>query len=125
MSFQQQLPDGSLRVRWVRADAIAVNTSEYTRSLLLSPERVHAEWPPVSLETIDAAALDQLLELHPQVVIVGTGSRQRFLPPALQARLLSRGIGVECMDNSAAARTYNLLADEGREVVVAFLLPAS
>lgn len=125
MSLQRTTPDGSLRVRWVRADAIAINQDEYSRSLLLSPERVQADWPPATVEAIDADALDALLAWQPQVLIVGTGLRQRFLPPALLARALGRGVGLECMDNAAAARTYNLLADEGRKVAAAFLLPAT
>jgi uncharacterized protein len=43
--------------------------------------------------------------------------------PQVAVEFLRRGIGLEAMDNSAAARTYNLLASEGRRVVAAFLLP--
>ena len=39
------------------------------------------------------------------------------------AALLTRGIGLEVMDNAAAARTFNVLANEGRRVVAGFLLP--
>jgi len=41
---------------------------------------------------------------------------------AALAACLTRGIGIEAMDNAAAARTYNVLAGEGRRVVVAMLL---
>ncbi|HRN60556.1 MAG TPA: MTH938/NDUFAF3 family protein, partial [Chiayiivirga sp.] len=34
----------------------------------------------------------------------------------------ARGIGLEAMDSAAAARTFNLLAGEGRRVVAAFLI---
>ena len=36
--------------------------------------------------------------------------------------LLEQRIGVETMDTPAACRTYNILAGEGRRVVVALLL---
>ena len=55
--------------------------------------------------------------------VLGTGSRQQFPPQAALVPLLRLGIGVEAMDNAAAARTYNLLAGEGRRVVAAFILP--
>ncbi|HEX8777482.1 MAG TPA: MTH938/NDUFAF3 family protein, partial [Rhodanobacter sp.] len=42
---------------------------------------------------------------------------------AFMAGFLGRGIGIEVMDNAATARTYNLLAGEGRHVVAAFMLP--
>lgn len=39
------------------------------------------------------------------------------------AACLTRGIGLEAMTNSAAARTYNVLASEGRRVALAMVLP--
>ena len=42
--------------------------------------------------------------------------------PAVMATCLTRGIGIEVMDNAAAARTFNVLATEGRRVVAAFLI---
>jgi uncharacterized protein len=38
--------------------------------------------------------------------------------------LIQKGIGMETMDTPAACRTYNILASEGRKVVVALLLEA-
>jgi uncharacterized protein len=57
-------------------------------------------------------------------VLLGTGARLARPPVAALAPLLTRGIGCEVMDNAAAARTFNLLAGEGRKVVAAFVLPA-
>lgn len=36
---------------------------------------------------------------------------------------MQQGIGVETMDTPAACRTYNILAAEGRRVVLALLNP--
>jgi uncharacterized protein len=36
--------------------------------------------------------------------------------------LLRAGVGVECMTTEAAARTYNILMAEGRQVIAALLL---
>lgn len=58
----------------------------------------------------------------PEVVIIGTGHRQQFLPDAVIRPLLAVGIGVEVMTTQAAARTYNILMAEGRRIVVALLL---
>lgn len=121
MSLQPQLPDGTLRVRWVREDAIGVEQQERCSSFVLSSEAIE-DWAPRRLEEIDEAAMQALLAQSPELVLLGTGRRQRFLPPRLQALLLARGIGIECMDNGAAGRTFNLLADEGRRVVAAFLI---
>jgi uncharacterized protein len=64
----------------------------------------------------------QLLAHSPDVLLLGTGSRQKLPPPALYADLAARGIGLEVMDNRAACRTYNLLLGEFREVAVALML---
>ena len=57
----------------------------------------------------------------PEVLLVGTGARQRFLRPEVLRPLLAIGVGVEVMDTHAASRTYNILMAEGRRVVVALI----
>ncbi|WZB70747.1 MTH938/NDUFAF3 family protein [Achromobacter xylosoxidans] len=59
----------------------------------------------------------------PEVLLVGTGARQRFLRPEVLRPLLAIGVGVEVMDTHAASRTYNILMAEGRRVVVALIPP--
>jgi uncharacterized protein len=56
-------------------------------------------------------------------VLLGTGARITFPPAAVLAEFLKRGIGLETMDNAAAARTFNVLIGEGRRAVAVFLLP--
>ncbi len=57
----------------------------------------------------------------PEVVLIGTGLEQRFLPHRLTQPLLAAGTGIEAMSTQAAARTYNILMAEGRRVVAALL----
>jgi uncharacterized protein len=124
MSLQEDRPEGIVTVRWAGADRVRIGAREYRRTLLLTPEAVIEDWAPTAIEDIDEAALEALAALRPQLVLLGTGGRQRFLAPRWQAWLMSRGIGVESMDNAAAARTFNLLAGEGRRVVAAFVFEA-
>ena len=56
------------------------------------------------------------------LIVLGTGDRQVFPPAVVMAACLSRGIGLEVMNNPAAARTFNILAGEGRKVAAAFIL---
>ena len=65
----------------------------------------------------------QIAALLPDVVILGTGQRQKFVHPRLMQSLNAKRIGVECMDNQAACRTYNILMAEGRKVALALILP--
>ncbi|GAA4335762.1 Mth938-like domain-containing protein [Pigmentiphaga soli] len=104
---------------------IEVNRVRYDSALAFGPEGSVAVWPVDRVEDIDAAALEQAAGLGaepPEVLLIGTGARQRFLPAALLRPLLRAGVGVEMMDSQAAARTYNILMSEGRRVVIALLL---
>lgn len=123
MSLIEHRNEGIHYVRWVRADAVVVDAHELTASFLLAPDAIVESWKPDTIGEIDEVAIEAVLALRPELVLLGTGPAQRLPSPMLQAAFLRRGIGLEAMDNPAAARTYNLLAAEGRRVVAAFLLP--
>jgi len=78
-------------------------------------------WPVTSVDDIDADALAQAAKDQPEVLLIGTGSRQRFLAGPLMKPLLKAGIGVEVMTTQAAARTFNILVAEGRRVRIALI----
>lgn len=104
------------------AGEIRLRNARYTSSLIVTRDAVVADWrhPPVAELAIgDFAAL---VELGPEIVLLGTGARQQLPPPALYAAFAAHGIGLEAMDNAAACRTYNLLLSEYRAVAVALML---
>jgi uncharacterized protein len=61
----------------------------------------------------DAGKIDLLL--------IGCGARMVMIPHKLRAALRSHGVVIEPMDTGAAARTYNVLAAEGRKVAAALI----
>jgi uncharacterized protein len=103
---------------------IEINAVRFTGNLIFSPDRPASPWNPSSFETLSAGDFEALLALEPEIVLIGTGSRQRFPRPALYAALTRARIGVEVMDTPAACRTYNILTAEGRRVVAAVLQDA-
>jgi uncharacterized protein len=121
MPLQYEAPRGHLYVRWVREDSIALSDRSYTASFLLTPEKT-VDWQVAALSDLHDDALAPVFALDPELVILGSGPRQAFPSQQVLAAFLTRGIGVEVMDNAAAARTFNVLAAEGRRVVAAFLL---
>lgn len=116
-------PGAHLYLRAAGPEAVTVIDRTLTKSFALSPERALEDWPVRSVAQIDQAAIEALLALDPEVVVLGTGARIAFPPVAVQAAFLTRRVGFEVMDNAAAARTFNVLASEGRRVVAAFVLP--
>ena len=101
---------------------VLVNERRHERSLVVLPDRIVTDWPPTSFEALAAEHLAALVELAPEIVLLGTGARLRFPPPAVLAPLARAHIGVEVMDVQAACRTYNILAAEERKVAAALLL---
>jgi len=82
------------------------------------------EWPVQAAAALRPADLEAILALAPEVVLLGTGHGQRFPTAEIMGACLSRGIGLESMANDSAARTYHVLAGEGRRVVAGFILEA-
>jgi uncharacterized protein len=123
MQLVHDRAEGYFFVRATRAGSVVVIDRELNASFLIAPDQVIEGWPVTSCADIDAIAMQALLDLQPEVLILGTGERQQFPPAQTLLPLLGKNIGVEVMDNAAAARTYNLLAGEGRRVVAAFILP--
>ena len=100
---------------------VEINLARFTASLLVLPEVAPAAWPVATFDQLTPDHFAQIDVTRPDVVILGTGRRQRFVHPKLTTALTSRRIGVECMDNQAACRTYNILMAEGRKVALVLI----
>jgi uncharacterized protein len=102
-------------------DHVLVNGQRHESSLVILPDEVIAGWA-TRFEALSARDFDIMLMRAPEIVLLGSGARLRFPPPALYAGLLKARIGVEVMDTAAACRTYNILAAEGRRVAAALII---
>jgi uncharacterized protein len=109
-----------------RADARSVTVIDRTldKSFIVGPNQIVEDFPYTDSKTLDSSAIAKILALKPEVVLLGTGAQLNFPPQNVMAEFLKRGIGLETMDNAAAARTFNVLVGEGREAVAVFLLSA-
>ena len=103
-------------------DWVELNSIRYQHSLIVMPEMLPVPWAASDFDTLKAEHFAPFEAWAPDVVIIGTGQRQRFVPPSLLVSLIARRIGVESMDNQAACRTYNILMAEGRKVALAVIL---
>ena len=103
-------------------EGVEINATPYQHSLTVMPETPPRPWPVEQFEDLTEAHFEAIGAESPDVVILGTGARQRFIHPRLVASLSARRIGVECMDSQAACRTYNILMGEGRKVTLALII---
>ena len=101
---------------------VSINHQRVEHSVVVAPGREVAPWSVSSFDALAATDFEKLLELAPEIVIVGTGDTLRFPHPTLTRALTARSVGVEVMDTRAACRTYNILIAEGRQVVAAILI---
>ena len=103
---------------------VSVGSEKITSGVILGAKGFREAWPVQSFEALAPEHFAHLATLDAEVMLMGTGERTRFVPPKWLAPLFGRRIGLETMDSFAACRTYNILAAEGRNVVVALIIAA-
>jgi len=101
---------------------VKVNDQRFDRHMIVAPDHAVVEWDAPSFEALTPEHFERLLELKPEIVILGTGERLHFPHPRLTRPLSEASVGFEAMDTRAACRTYNILMDEGRQVVAAIFI---
>ena len=102
-------------------EGVVVNGQLQTMPLILCAVQGPKTWSANSYEDLTQANFDELLAFQPELVIFGSGNRIKFPTPRLLQGLIHKGIGVDTMDNGAACRTFNVLAGEGRRILMALL----
>lgn len=121
MKFTLQTGSGLNLINAYREGQVTINQRVFSRSLLVAPDRI-VEWLPARFDDLTAEHFDAVLEMQPEVVVLGTGARLRWPAPQQLRGLLAAHIGLESMDTGAACRTYNILMSEGRRVVAALFM---
>jgi uncharacterized protein len=101
---------------------VGVQGEKINHSVILGSLGQRVDWQCSRFEDLTAEHFAQLAEFDAELVIFGSGKRIRFPQPAWLQPLMTKRMGLETMDTGAACRTYNILAGEGRRVVVALIL---
>jgi uncharacterized protein len=101
---------------------VEINQTPYKHSVLLSSDGATLEWQAKSFDDLEVSHFARMVDLQPELILIGTGSRQQFPRPELLKSLISAKIGFEIMDSQAACRTYNILVGEGRKVLLALIV---
>lgn len=105
---------------------VAINGTRHEGSVLVSGQQIDSGWAPNGFDGLDAQQFERLAATGAEIVLFGSGDRQRFPHPELLKPLIAQGIGLEVMDTKAACRTYNILVAEGRHVACGVIIdPAS
>ncbi|MFZ2235638.1 MAG: MTH938/NDUFAF3 family protein [Dokdonella sp.] len=125
MALTHDRPEGYFFIRTCDARSVTIIDRSLRNSCLVLPDRVVEDWPVDDIGAFTDAVAQELAALKPELILLGTGASLRFPSVSSRSVLLRQHIGIEVMDNGAACRTYNLLAEEGRYPLLALILPSS
>jgi uncharacterized protein len=109
-------------IRSYSADEIRIGEHSIRSSCVVTADKLLASWPVATIEELQIGHLEPIFELRPELVLFGTGPRQRFVPAPLRGAFAAKGIGTESMDLGAACRTFNILVNEERRVAAVLFL---
>ena len=105
------------------AGVFRISGVTYEEAVFVFPDKTLIWDAPSSFSSLSVKNFQPLIEQADEidVVLLGTGSKMEFLPPALRQALKEVGLVIDIMDTGAACRTYNVLMAEGRRVTAALL----
>ena len=104
------------------AGYVEINGQKYQRPMIVMANELRTDWKATDFSSLSETHFDYFLELKPEVLLLGTGTKQHFAHPNLYRELIRARISIEFMDTPAACRTYNILVAEDRKVVAAVLI---
>ena len=121
MKLHASGPSGLNTITAYGDDYVEINGERRRENLVVLPDRI-IDWPARGFDALTREDFAFLQAVRAEIVLLGTGARQRFPHPGLTEPLARSGIGLEVMDLRAACRTYNILVAEERKVAAALLL---
>ena len=101
---------------------VEINKQRHTCNLIVTANKLILDWQATDFSSLSEADFVQIVDLKPEVVLLGTGEKHQFLHPKIVQKLTENNIPLECMTTAAACRTYNFLMSEGRNVAAALIL---
>jgi len=124
MKFNLDTPSTAHVVRAYGPGVLRIGDRSFDSSVIVSATALIERWRPRRMEDLAPEDLAPVLELRPDVLLIGSGPRQKFPDRGILAALYESRVGFEIMDTGAACRTYNVLVAEGRSVAAALIIEA-
>jgi len=114
----------SYLIRGYALDELRIAGRSIRRSCLLCADRVVEPWEVRSIESLTLADLEPIFAQGAAIVLLTAAAGLAHPAPRIRAAFGERRIGLEVMEFGAACRTFNVLVQEGRPVLGAFVLGA-
>jgi uncharacterized protein len=120
MHIQLEAKDNNT-IRSYSDTAITVGESIYESSVIIGSDAIIAPWSIHTVQELTDITLRPILELEPEIIIIGHQQPLSSVPMAIMQDLSKKRIGLEFMSIGAACRTFNVLLSEKRNVVVGII----
>lgn len=101
-------------------DSFTVKDHKYSSSFIIAPSAI-INWNITDIHNLEHH-LKEIIEYKPETVIIGTGAKTIMLPDAKLQELIQHQINYEMMSSNAAAKTYNILAMDNRNILAAIFI---
>jgi uncharacterized protein len=122
VQFTLEPASGANLIRGYSEREILIGEQHVRRSCIVSATQLVTDWPPQCFADLTVEHLAAIFALGPELVLLGTGPRQRFAPADVRAAFAARRIALEAMQLGAACRTFNILLQEERPAAAALFL---
>ena len=122
MHFSEDTPAGNFILNAYTSNSITINNRDYDRTVYVSPTRLIDNIPLQRSNQLDIESLQFVIDLKPELFLLGTGHRLNFPAASIIAKFAHYKIGFEAMNHAAACRTFAVLAAEQRNVGALFLI---
>jgi uncharacterized protein len=122
VKFTLDPPSQANLIRSYSDTELRIGEQRVQRSCLVTAGQLITDWPPRTFDELAPAHLETIFALAPELVLLGTGPRQRFASAQVRSEFARRRIGLEVMQLGAACRTFNVLVQEDRRVLAALFL---
>jgi len=90
-------PAGANLVKAYEPGRVQIRNDYYATSLIVSRDRLLTDWQPRHADELQAHHLQAVLDIHPEVLLLGTGNRQKFPEPETFIEVLSGTDGREVL----------------------------
>jgi len=122
MKFHLIQSDNKNLITGYDSNWVEVNQERYHSSLIMTSNQLLLEWPVKSIKDIKENSFEAIESLNVEIILLGTGNIQEHLEPRLIEYFSKKNIAIESMNNQSACRTYNILANEERKVLLALMI---
>jgi uncharacterized protein len=122
MLISKDLGHGDYIIQSYEPGKLIINNLTFHHSVIVTAQDLITDWQPQAIAELDKPAIERIMDLKPEMVLLGTGSQQHWPDPSLLEAFAAQKIGVEVMSTRAACHTFMVLMSEGRNAAAALII---